>query len=184
MTNKSDKKYKKPADEWYIDPLKRFCEREVPNLVDTGKPVLSFSPNTPVIPSQNNINGISGDYWNQYVEILTRLESLDPVGVAKLQFIADYFKQNSISSYEEEYQPYSNIVTEKNSKAVKRLDELADKANSFTDPSKFSEKEFETLINEVFKIVCPWEKESYFSKHDNEVFKIVGLWERDPYLLQ
>ena len=116
------------------------------------------------VPQLNLETGISGDYWNEWGALPFRLEVKKPVGEAKLQMIADYLKKSPIRAYENVYKNCENVITEKNSEKVRRLSELADKVNSFTDPRRFTESEFEAVINEVQGIIYPDRKKPYYPR--------------------
>ena len=94
--------------------------------------------------------GVSADYWNEYMGIQALIEG------EGFPALAESFREYPVKRYQERYpaDKYEEVVTEQNRERVSRLDELASLANEkFTNESRFTESDYERLINEVRNLI-------------------------------
>ncbi len=101
-------------------------------------------------PQINSKTGVSMDYGNQFHFLGAAFRAFGGI-----QAVRDYlghtgqYSDSKASSfhmrkYEEVYNEYKNVITDKNREAIKRINELADHMNEIT-------KNFETISEEDFR---------------------------------
>jgi len=95
----------------------------------------------------NELSGISKDYRNNYIVYKSWLSDF------KIEGLRSFIRENNVhfKKYEEYFSPneYKDIVTEKNKKAVEKIDELIDQLRDVTSKDKIG-----NLTEEVFLKIC------------------------------
>lgn len=104
------------------------------------------------VPQLNPKTGVSMDYFNEINAIFGSLLS-SSLG---LKFIEKMSKENSIylKKYEEVYSEYSDVITDKNRKSIKRLDDLVGEINEILKNLKpENEAELREKCNEFYFLI-------------------------------
>jgi hypothetical protein len=102
------------------------------------------------VPQLQEETGISADYLNEY---FPKCITLELRGINK---VAELVRVSPIKKYRERFPEnvYDNVVNGENERRVSRLDEIAEDVNKrMIDTSRFSEKDFKRMINEVVSLV-------------------------------
>lgn len=91
--------------------------------------------------------GMIGDYLNPWAGIVMFYNSGDNYKICRL------IKENPMPKYSERYPESKEKASDEVLGKIKRLDELADEANSLLSNNPFPDEDFKRIIIEVFYIV-------------------------------
>jgi hypothetical protein len=99
--------------------------------------------------------GVSGDYYNEFIGLLTKAWFKGDEG------LLISLQKAPIKKYAERYplEKYEQVITPQNSGRIKRLDEIVVSLNLMSDPNKFSRENFDKLTEEA-KVLIYGEKVS------------------------
>ncbi len=121
------------------------------------------------VPGYNSETGLATDYMNEITSKIAYLMGANEDGLGELKKAILIKSQKRLRKYEERYSEdeYLNVINEKNSESIKKLNELADKLNTkFEDLDNLSVEDLvETYKKMGFLINGPeWEPKKIYGK--------------------